>query len=101
MGDSLRTAGASIEYLRSTVGVGVIIVFLLLVLPTLLSIVGFRLSFIASNAISGLLGCEKEGRLINEMASIYGYVLAIASICALSLLFILTLFARCGSALSG
>ena len=101
VGESLRTAGASIEYLRSTVGVGVIIIFLLLVLPTILSIICFRFSFIAASAVSALLGCEREGRLINEMASIYGYVLAIASICAISLLLLLTLFARCSSALSG
>ena len=101
VGESLRTAGASIEYLRSTVGVGVIIIFLLLALPTILSIICFRFSFIAASAVSALLGCEREGRLINEMASIYGYVLAIASICVISLLLLLTLFARCSSALSG
>ena len=101
VGDSLRTAGASIEYLRSTVGVGIIIVFLLLVLPTLLSVWSFRLSFIASNAVSGLLGCEREGKMISEIASIYGYILAITSICSIMLLFLMTLFVRCSSALSG
>lgn len=101
VGDSLRTAGASIEYLRSTVGVGIIIVFLLLVLPTLLSVWSFRLSFIASNAVSGLLGCEREGKMISEIASIYGYILAITSICSVMLLFLMTLFVRCSSALSG
>lgn len=101
VGDSLRTAGASIEYLRSTVGVGIIIVFLLLVLPTVLSVWSFRLSFIASNAVSGLLGCEREGKMISEIASIYGYILAITSICSIMLLFLMTLFVRCSSALSG
>ena len=101
VGDSLRTAGASIEYLRSTVGVGIIIVFLLLVLPTILSIWSFRLSFIASNAVSGLLGCDREGKMISEIASIYGYILAITSICSVVLLFLMTLFVKCSSALSG
>ena len=101
VGDSLRTAGASIEYLRSTVGVGIIIVFLLLVLPTVLSVWSFRLSFVASNAVSGLLGCEREGKMISEIASIYGYILAITSICSIMLLFLMTLFVRCSSALSG
>ena len=101
VGDTLRTAGASIEYLRSTVGTGIIIIFLLLVLPTVLSVWGFRLSFIASNAVSGLLGCEQEGRMVSEIASIYGYILAIVSICSVVLLFLLTLFVRCSSAISG
>lgn len=101
VGDTLRTAGASIEYLRSTVGVGIIIIFLLLVLPTVLSVWGFRLSFVASNAVSGLLGCEREGRMVSEIASIYGYILAIVSICSVVLLFLLTLFVRCSSAISG
>lgn len=101
VGDSLKTVGASVEYLRSTVGVGVIITVILVILPTLISIAGIRLSFIASNAIAGLVGCEKEGKLLSEMASIYGYVLAIASICSVGILFLLTLFVRCTSALGG
>lgn len=101
VGDSLKTAGASVEYLRSTVGIGIIIIYILMVIPTILSVWGFRLSFIASNAISGLLGCEKEGYVISEMASIYGYILAIASVCSIALLLIITIFAKCSSALSG
>lgn len=100
VGDSLRTAGASIEYLRSTTGVGLIIIFMLLVLPEIISVWFFRLIFIASGSISGLLGCEGEGKTLGEIASIYGYILAIISICSISLLFLLTLFARCTSALS-
>ena len=101
VGDTLRMAGSSIEYLRSTVGVGIIIIFLFLVLPAVLSVWGFRLSFIASNAVSGLLGCEREGKMISEIASIYGYILGIVSICSVVLLFLLTLFVRCSSAISG
>ena len=100
VGESLRTAGASIEYLRSTVGIGIIVLFLLFVLPTLLSVWGYRLSFIASGAISGLLGCEREGKMIGEIASIYGYILAIVSISSVALLLLMTLFVNCSSALS-
>lgn len=101
VGDSLKTVGASIEYLRSTVGISIIVIFILLVLPTLITIAGTRLSFIASNAIAGLIGCEKEGKLLSEMASIYGYVLAIACICSIGFLFLITVFVRCTSALGG
>ena len=101
VGETLRTAGASIEYLRSTVGIGIIILFLIMILPTLLSVWGFRLSFIASSAVSGLLGCEREGKMISEIASVYGYILAIVSISSVTLLLLMTLFVRCSSALAG
>lgn len=99
IGETLRTAGASIEYLRSNVGVVLIIILMLTVLPTFISIALYRLGFIVSNAIAGLLGCEREGKMLLEVASIYGYVLAVISISAVSLLLLMTVFAKCSSPL--
>ena len=99
IGESLRTAGASIEYLRSNVGVVLIVILLLMVLPTFISIALYRLGFIIANAFAGLLGCEKEGKMFLEISSIYGYVLAIISICAITLLLLITVFAKCSSPL--
>ena len=100
IGETLRTAGASIEYLRSNVGVVLIIILLVMILPTFISIALYRLGFIVSNAFAGLLGCEKEGRMLLEISSIYGYVLAIISICAVTLLLLITVFAKCSSPLT-
>ena len=100
IGESLKTAGASIEYLRSNVGIALVVTFILLVLPTIISIGLFRIVFIITNSLAGLLGCKKEGNIISELASIYGYVLAILCFCSLTLLFILTIFAKCASPLS-
>lgn len=100
IGDTLRTAGASIEYLRSSVGVVLVAVLLLIVMPTIISIFLYRTSFIISNALAGLLGCDREGTLLMEMSSIYGYVLAILSISSVVLLFLITLFAKSASPLS-
>lgn len=99
IGETLRTAGASIEYLRSNVGVVLIIILMLTVLPTFISIALYRLGFIVSNAIAGLLGCEREGKMLLEVSSIYGYVLAVISISAVSLLLLMTVFAKCSSPL--
>ena len=99
IGETLRTAGASIEYLRSNVGVVLIIILMLTVLPTFISIALYRLGFIVSNAIAGLLGCEREGKILLEVSSIYGYVLAVISISAVSLLLLMTVFAKCSSPL--
>ena len=100
IGESLKTAGASIEYLRSNVGIALVVAFILLVLPTIISIGLYRMVFIVTNSLAGLLGCKKEGNIISELASIYGYVLAILCFCSLMLLFILTIFAKCASPLS-
>ena len=99
VGESLRTAGASVDYLRSNIGIALIIILVLMILPVIISISLYRIVFVASNAISCLLGCEKEGKLMLEISSIYGYVLAIISICSIALLFLLTLFAKCSSVL--
>ena len=100
IGESLKTAGASIEYLRSNVGIALVVSFILLVLPTIMSIGLYRMVFMITNSLAGLLGCKKEGNIISELASIYGYVLAILCFCSLMLLFILTIFAKCASPLS-
>ena len=99
IGETLRTAGASIEYLRSNVGVVLIVIFLIMILPTLISIALYRLGFIVSNAFAGLLGCERESKILLEISSIYGYVLAIISISAITLLLLITVFAKCSSPL--
>ena len=99
VGESLRTAGASIEYLRSNVGVALIIILILVIAPTIISISIYRLIFIAGNAVSGLLGCEREGRLMLELSSLFGYVLAILAISCIVVIYLLTVFAKCSSPL--
>lgn len=99
VGESLKTAGASIEYLRSSVGVLLVVVLFLIILPTLISIFLYRATLIISNAVAGLLGCRKEGAMLMELSSIYGYVIAILSICAIGLLFLITIFAKSASPL--
>ena len=99
VGESLRTAGASIEYLRSNVGVALIVILILAILPTIITISIYRFVFIAGNAVSGLLGCNREGTLILEISSIFGYVLAILCISSIVVIYLLTIFAKCSSAL--
>ena len=100
VGESLRTAGSSIEYLRSNVGIALVIVFLLIVLPTIISISLYRTVFIISNSLAELLDCKKEGELLEEISSIYGYVLAILCFCSIILLFLITIFAKCSAPIS-
>jgi hypothetical protein len=100
IGESLRIVGASIEYLRTSIGIIFIVILLLMTIPPIISIALYRLSFNLSTAIAGLLGCDKEGKVLNEVSNILGYPLGILSICTLILIFIFTVFAKCASPLT-
>ncbi|NLW74254.1 MAG: hypothetical protein GX057_05080 [Clostridiales bacterium] len=99
VGDSLKTVAGSIEYIRACVGVGGIIIIVLLLLPTILSIVATRLAFMAAGTVSKLLGCSEESNLLGELTQIYGYLLAVVSSCSVLFIFALTLLARTSAAI--
>lgn len=94
VGDSLRTVASGVAFLKSTVGVGAMIVLLVMLLPVLVSLLLTRLSFRLSLAVSDLLGCEAESRFLGELTGIYGTLIAVVSICSVLLIYALTLFVR-------
>ena len=99
VGDTLRTVAGSVVYLKSTVGaVGVASVALVL-LPPLVTVVLYRLGLIAASACADLLGCSAEGKLLEAFVTVYGYLLAVMCICAITTVFLLTLFVKCSVAL--
>jgi len=67
-------------------------------LPLFLSILLTRITFLLGGCVAGLLSCEAEGKLLSELASVYGYFLGILAVIFIMLLFSLTLFARCAVA---
>lgn len=97
--DSLRTVGASVEYLRTTLGAAGILLVVLLVLPVVLSVLLTRFSLILLQSVAELLGCEGEARLLSETVSVYGYILAVAVMCAVMFIFALTLLIRTAAAI--
>ncbi|MEE0970432.1 MAG: hypothetical protein U0M06_13760 [Clostridia bacterium] len=101
VGENLRTAAASIEYIRGSVGGLAIVVILLLLLPTLISLILGKTAVSVSSSAAKMLGCDKEGKLLSDICSIYGYIIAVCSICSLLFIYALTLFVRCSSALGG
>ena len=96
--ESLRTAAASVSYLRGVAGSGAILVLFFAFLPLFLSILLTRITFLLGGCVAGLLSCEAEGKLLSELASVYGYFLGILAVIFIMLLFSLTLFARCAVA---
>ena len=98
VGETLKTVAGSVRFLKSTVGLGGIVLVCLLVLPTFLSVLLYRLSFIAAAACADFLGCGKESKLLSSLVTVYGYLLASVSICSVTFIFLLTLFVRCSVA---
>jgi stage III sporulation protein AE len=95
VGETLRTLASSVGYIKNACGIGAILFIVLLVLPILVSFLLTRTVFILSVAVAELLGCERESKVLSEIGSIYGTL--IAAICMVSVMFILalTLFVRC------
>ena len=100
VGDTLRTVAGSVVYLKSTVGaVGVAAVALVL-LPPLCTVVLYRLGLLAASACADLLGCSAEGKLLEAFVTVYGYLLAVMCICAVTTVFLLTIFVKCSVAMA-
>ena len=98
VGETLKTVSGSVKFLKSTVGVGGIVLVGLLLLPTLVSVLVYRLSFIAAAACADFLGCTRESKLLSGFVTVYGYLLASVAICSVTFIFLLTLFVRCSVA---
>jgi stage III sporulation protein AE len=96
--EALRTVSGSVQYLRSVTGTGAILVLLFTFLPVFLSILLTRIAFLLGGSAAKLLGCEGEEKILSELASVYGYFLAVIASIFVTTVFSLTLFARCATA---
>lgn len=98
---TLGTVSTSIEYIRSSVGVIGIIAVALMLLPTVATLLMTKLVLSLASGAAEILGCGKEGRMIGEMSGINGFLLAASCVCSVAFIFMLTLFAKCSSAVGG
>lgn len=95
----LKTVTSSVSYLRSTVGICAIILMLLLLLPTLIELLLIRLTWQIAASLADLLSCDGEKKLLDEMASLSGYLIAAVAICSSVVILALSLLIHCTSAL--
>ncbi len=95
----LRTVSAGVSYLRGTVGICAVLLLLLLLLPTLIQLLLFRLTWQLGASLADMLFCDSEKRVMDEFASLCGYLIAAVSICSSVVLLALTLFIHCASAI--
>ena len=96
--DSLRTVGASVEYLRTTVGIAGILLIALLLLPVLVNVLLTRFALILASSVAELLSCNAESRLLSELHGVYGYILAVSVMCAVMFILALTLLVKTAAA---
>ena len=95
----LRTVSAGVGFLRGTVGICGVLLVLFLLLPTLIELLLMRFVWQICASLADLLGCDSEKKLLDEFASLLGYLIAAVSICSSVLLLSLTLLTHCASAL--
>ncbi len=95
---TLGTLSASVELIRSSVGICGVLLLLLLLLPSLLHLLILRLVYMSIGAVSGLLACNEETALFNELTSLYGYLAGAACICTVVFLIAFALLCGCGTA---
>ena len=96
----LRSVSAGVGYMRSAVGICGVLLLLLLMLPTLIELLLIRTTWQIGSYFAELLGCDGEKRLLDEFASINGYLIAAVAICSSVLFLAFTLFTHCATALS-
>lgn len=96
--ETMKTVAGSIGYLRTLAGTGGILVLLLFFLPTFVSVLLSRIVFLLTGALAELLGVKGEGRILSELASVFGYFLAVIAAVFTMAVFSLTLFAHCAVA---
>ncbi len=92
--ETLRTAAAGVQYVKSIVGVGGVILVLILLLPTLVSLLLGRLAFMIGGALAGVLGCDDEVRLLSDVGGIYNCMIAVVSMCSVMFIFAINIFIK-------
>ena len=96
----LRSVSASVGYMRASVGICGVLLLLLLMLPTLVELLLARATWQICSFFAEILGCDGEKRLLDEFASINGYLIAAVAICSSVLLLTFTLLTHCATALA-
>lgn len=99
--EMLRTAASGLSWLRSLVGVGGILLLLWLVLPIFVRVLVVRGICMLGSDAAVWLGCPDEARLLSELGSLYGYLLAVISVCTMTFFFSMVLLFRCAVAYGG
>ena len=94
VGDTLRTVAAGVQYLKGVIGIGGIVMLILLVLPVLLSLLMTRLAFLLGTGVADLLGCDGESKLLSELGTVWGCMIAVVAMSAVMFILALNIFVK-------
>lgn len=94
VGDTMRTIGSALAYLRDSAGLAGMWVLALVALPPLCALFVHRALLLAAGSAAELLGCGDEARLCRELAGVVGLLLAILGLALICLIFALVLLLR-------
>ena len=94
VGDSLRTVATGVQYIKSVLGVGGILLIFLTVLPVITEIILMRMVLLLSSGIAELFGCGDIGGILNELAEVYSVVLAAVAVTCVMFILAFYIFIR-------
>lgn len=100
MGEAMRAVIGSIGTIKSTVGTISVIVVLFIVLPTVISLLMYKLVLRMASLTAQILGCTSEQLMIDEMNGLIGYVLSLVTVCSVLFIFNITLMIKSAVALN-
>lgn len=95
---TLSTVGVGVELLRGVCGTAGILLVALLLLPTLFKLLLLRSTLRLSATVASMLACDGEAKLLGDVASLYGYLVAAVSICSVTFVIALALLIHSGVA---
>lgn len=101
LGGTLRTLSASLSLLKSTVGVLAVAALLLLLLPTLISLLLHRLFLSLAASVSTMLGSERAGKILSDFRMVYDLAIAALAVGTVLFLLIIGILTRCSLAIGG
>ncbi|MBR2621306.1 MAG: hypothetical protein IKC97_02915 [Clostridia bacterium] len=99
--EMLKTAATGISWLRGVVGIGGIVLLLWLLLPQVISLLVTRAVYTLAGDVAAWLGCDGEAKLLGEIASLFGYLVAVVALSVVTFLCALLLLLKCGSVYGG
>lgn len=99
--EAVRTVSGSIGYIRTSVGFIGVAVIVVIALPTFVSLMITRITLALGAAVSDMLGCERETKILKESGGLVNFLIALVALSAVMFIYILTLLAKCASAYGG
>lgn len=94
MAEAYNTVKEGLSFVKTTAGIGGIIIILLLLLPGIIPLVIYKLSVVVLSSLAGMLKLDGIGELFDEVKGIVEIITAIVLYTSLMLIFAIILFTK-------